>query len=85
MSEVEIALGRPAITPEVRAWINNRPGPGRPVLTRGARSGQAHGAVILRVALQSDSPAELSDELDSLLTDLRMLGLRPTLIPGQLV
>ena len=79
VSEIEIALDRPALTPEVRAWITNRPGK-RPVLTRGHASDPGRGAVLLRIDVQASSEAEEQDELEALLTDLRMLGLRPKLL-----
>jgi hypothetical protein len=78
VTEIAIALGRPALTPEVRAWINHRPGPRRPVLTRSRELDR--GAVLLRVDVEADSEAEVQDEVESLMTDLRMLGLRPTLL-----
>ena len=80
MTEIAIALGHPAITPEVRAWLNHRSGGRRAVLTRGRESGLGHGAVLLRVDLESGSDAEVQQEVESLITDLRMLGLRPTLL-----
>ncbi len=80
MTEIAIALGRPALTPEVRAWINHRPGPRRPVLTRSREPGLDRGAVLLRVDIEADSEVEVQDEVESLMTDLRMLGLRPTLL-----
>ena len=80
MTEIAIALGRPAITPEVRAWLNHRSGASRPVLTRGREAGLARGAVLLRIDLPAGSEAEVEDEVESLMTDLRMLGLRPTLL-----
>ena len=78
MTEISIALDRPALTPEVRAWINNRPGRRRPVLTRDRLS--ERGAVLLRVDVNDSSEAEMQDEVEALLTDLRMLGLRPKLL-----
>jgi hypothetical protein len=80
VTEIAIALGRPALTPEVRAWINHRPGARRPVLTRGREDGLARGAALLRIDVEAGSEAEVQDEIESLMTDLRMLGLRPTLL-----
>jgi hypothetical protein len=78
VTEISIALDRPALTPEVRAWINNRPGDRRPVLTRDRLS--ERGAVLLRVDVDGSSEAEIHDEVEALITDLRMLGLRPKLL-----
>lgn len=82
MTEIAIALDRPALTPEVRAWINNRPGKRRPVLTRGHLGDLNRGAVLLRVDVEASSEAEVQDEVEALITDLRMLGLRPKLLPA---
>jgi hypothetical protein len=79
VTEIAIALDRPALTPEVRAWINNHPAKRRPVLTRG-HSDMGRGAVLLRMEVEGSSEAEVQDEVESLLTDLRMLGLRPKLL-----
>lgn len=78
MTEIAIALDRPALTPEVRAWINNHPSRRRPLLTRGHLGDR--GAVLLRIDLEAASEAEVRDEVEALLTDLRMLGLRPKLL-----
>jgi hypothetical protein len=83
VTEIAIALGRPALTPEVRAWINHRPGARRPVLTRGREPGLGRGAALLRIEVEGDSEAEIQDEVESLMTDLRMLGLRPTLLTAE--
>lgn len=82
VTEISIALDRPALTREVRAWINNRPGSRRPVLTRDRHS--EHGVVLLRVDVDDSSEAEMRDEVEALLTDLRMLGLRPKLLDNDL-
>ena len=78
VTEISIALDRPALTPEVRAWINNRPGKRRPVLTRGRLS--ERGAVLMRIDVDASTEAEVQDEVEALMTDLRMLGLRPKLL-----
>ena len=80
MTEISIALDRPALTPEVRAWINNHPAKRRPVLTRAQNPDVNRGAMLLRIEVAASSEAEVHDEVESLLTDLRMLGLRPKLL-----
>jgi hypothetical protein len=80
VTEIAIALDRPALTPEVRAWINNHPAKRRPVLTRGNHSDLDRGAMLLRIEVDASSEEEVQDEVESLLTDLRMLGLRPKLL-----
>ena len=84
VTEIEIALGHPALTAEVRAWINNRRG-ARPVLSRVRRPDLAQGAVLLRVEVDADTEPEVQDEVQELMTDLRMLGLCPTLLPRSVV
>jgi hypothetical protein len=83
VAEVVIRLERPAmLTPELRAWISHRLGAGRAVLTRGRLNGSERGSLLLRV--QMSSPAEAADEeVAELMTDLRLLGLRPTLVSEQ--
>jgi hypothetical protein len=79
MPEVEILLERPAsLTPELRAWILHRLGSGGAVFTR-SRSSNGRAAVRLRVELQADSDEAIQEEVTDLLTDLRLLGLHPTL------
>jgi hypothetical protein len=85
VTEIAIALDRPALTPEVRAWISNFPGRKRPVLTRGHLGDEQRGAVLLRIDVQAASEADAQDQIDSLLTDLRMLGLRPKLLTEDVV
>ncbi len=85
MVEVLIRLERPALlTPELRAWINHRLHAGRTILTRGRLNGSDHGALMLRVEMTSVGD-ELDEEVAELMTDLRLLGLRPTLVSEQVV
>jgi hypothetical protein len=84
MTEIALALDRPALTPEVRAWITSHPARRRPVLIRGGQAGLPRGTVLLRIDIDAASEAEAQDELESLLTDLRMLGLRPKLLDRDL-
>jgi len=84
MAEVVIRLERPALlTPELRAWINHRLGAGRAVLTRGRLNGSERGALLLRVEMGSTAHGVEEDVAD-LMTDLRLLGLRPTLVSEQI-
>lgn len=79
MPHVLIRLKRPAfVTPELRAWITQL-GPGRVVLSRGAPDGPGLSPLLLRITPQSETEDEIREEIDDLLTDLRLLGLRPTL------
>ncbi|MBV8941188.1 MAG: hypothetical protein JO321_09240 [Solirubrobacterales bacterium] len=81
MPEVLIRLERPAsLTPELRAWIRQRLGSGRALLTRRRLNGSDPGALLLRVEVAPDARAGVQEEVADLMTDLRLLGLRPTLV-----
>jgi hypothetical protein len=85
MPEVMIRLERPALlTPELRAWLADRMDGGRAVLARERTNGSDRGALLLRVEMGSDSYDEVQDEVGDLMTDLRLLGLRPALVSEQL-
>jgi hypothetical protein len=86
MSEVLIRLERPALlTPELRAWLADRMDGGRAVLARERTNGSHRGALLLRVELRDGLNGGASDEVTDLMTDLRLLGLRPALVSEQLV
>jgi hypothetical protein len=85
MPEVLIRLERPALlTPELRAWLADRMDRGRAVLARERTNGSDRGALLLRVEMGDDSDDEVQDEVGDLMTDLRLLGLRPALVSEQL-
>ncbi len=85
MPEVLIRLERPALlTPELRAWLADRMDGGRAVLARERTKGSDRGALLLRVEIGDDSDDEVQDEVGDLMTDLRLLGLRPALVSEQL-
>jgi hypothetical protein len=80
VSEVTIRLARPAsLTPELRAWIGNRMGACRAVLTRDRTAGRDRGGLLLRIEFDTGLEAA-EEELAELVTDLRLLGLRPTVL-----
>ena len=82
MREVSIRLERPAtVTPELRAWISHRLGLGRAVLTR-TRLEDGGSTLLLRIRLDGASARAREEEVGDLLTDLRLLGLSPTLLAG---
>jgi hypothetical protein len=86
MSEILIRLQRPALlTPELRAWLADRMDRGRAVLTRERTNGSDRGGLLLRVEVQGESEDGVQDEVADLMTDLRLLGLRPALVSEQLV
>jgi hypothetical protein len=85
MPEVVIRLERPAtLTPELRAWISHRFGPSRALLSRSRSEGPGESTLLLRVRIDAESPRKLEEEIGDLLTDLRLLGLSPTLLQGNL-
>jgi hypothetical protein len=93
MPEVLIRLERPALlTPELRAWLADRMDGGRAILARERTNGSDRGALLLRVEMGAhppgthppDSDDEVQDEVGDLMTDLRLLGLRPALVSEQL-
>lgn len=85
MAEVLIRLERPALlTPELRAWLAHRMDRGRAVLTRERTNGSERGALLLRVEVHGESDDGMQDEVADLMTDLRLLGLRPALVSEQL-
>jgi hypothetical protein len=85
MPEVLISLERPALlTPELRAWINHRLGSGRALLTRSRLNGSTP-TLMLRVELDADTDEAVDEEVIDLMTDLRLLGLRPALVSQQVV
>ena len=53
------------------------------MLTRGASSQSDRGGLVLRVELAPGSEAAAEEELAELITDLRLLGLRPMLVSEQ--
>ena len=86
VAEALIALQRPAVmTAEMRAWISHRARDGKPALALGRAAGSERGSLLLRVELRSDSPDAAEEELTDLLTDMRLLGLRPTLVTDRVL
>lgn len=86
MAEILIRLKRPALlTPELRAWLADRVDGGRAVLARERANGSDRGALLLRVEVGDDADEGVQDQVADLLTDLRLLGLRPALVSEQMV
>jgi hypothetical protein len=86
MAEILIRLQRPAfLTPELRAWLADRMDGGRAVLARERTNGSDRGALLLRVEVPREYDEAVEDEVADLMTDLRLLGLRPALVSEQLV
>jgi hypothetical protein len=79
VAEILIRLERPAsLTPELRVWIEQRLAGGRAVFLARSRPGRSGPAdLVLRFEEPESEPQE---DVTDLLTDLRLLGLRPTLV-----
>ncbi len=85
VAEVLIRLERPAfLTPELRAWLADRMNGGRALLSRERVNGSDRGALLLRVEVPGPPGEAVQSEVTDLMTDLRLLGLRPALVSGQL-
>lgn len=81
MPEVVIRLERPAtVTPELRAWISHRFGSNQALLSRTRSEAPGQSTLLLRIRTEAEAGRTLDDEVDDLLTDLRLLGLSPTLL-----
>jgi hypothetical protein len=86
MAEILIRLQRPALlTPELRAWLADRMDGGRAVLARERTNGSDRGGLLLRIEVPKEYDEAVENEVADLMTDLRLLGLRPALVSEQLV
>ena len=84
MAEVLIRLERPALlTSELRAWLADRMDGGRATLARERSNGSDRGALLLRVEVTHAPDDDEQGDVSDLMTDLRLLGLRPALVSGQ--
>jgi len=65
---------------ELRAWISERAQSGNPMLMLdGSQSGRDE-AQILRVHVQADCVQAADEQLADLMLDMRLLGLRPSVV-----
>ena len=86
VAEVLIRLQRPALlTPELRAWLADRMEGGRAMIARERANGSHRGGLLLHVEVPGGSDQAVQSEVADLMTDLRLLGLRPALVSEQLV
>jgi hypothetical protein len=58
-------------------------GAGRARLSRGHLDGSERGALLLRVEVTGEGGETVEDQVIDLMTDLRLLGLRPTRLAEQ--
>ena len=86
MAEVLIRLERPArLTPELRAWLADWMNGGQAILSRGPANGSNRSRLVLRVEVPGATDQAVQNGIADLMTDLRLLGLRPALVSDPLV
>jgi hypothetical protein len=83
VAEVVISIEQPASLSksEVRAWVNERTRAGPPAITLDAADRAERGALVLRVEAPEDWTGAVEDQIADLMMDMRLLGLRPTIVP----
>jgi hypothetical protein len=69
---------------EMRAWMNERAQARSPAITLGVTDGAGRDPQVLRVKVRGDWTEAADDQLADLIMDMRLLGLRPTIMsaPG---
>jgi hypothetical protein len=67
---------------ELRTWLTERARACRPALARSGPDGSARQALVVRVEVQADSIEAAEEQLTDLMMDMRLLGLRPTVVPA---
>jgi hypothetical protein len=79
--ELLIGFDRPESLPdsELRSWIDERDRTGRPALALGRAVG-GRTSELLWVTAASDAMATAEDQVADLILDMRLLGLRPTVV-----
>ncbi len=64
----------------MRSWITKRSAAERPALALRGRDGPASQTRLLRAELQAESIEAAEEQLADLLMDMRLLGLRPSIV-----
>jgi hypothetical protein len=67
---------------EMRAWISERAQPRSPAITLDVTDGADRDPQVLRVEVQGEWTETADDQLADLMMDMRLLGLRPTIMPA---
>jgi hypothetical protein len=82
VSEVLISLRLPAsmTESEMRSWITSRAQSCKPALVLTGDESSAAG-LLLHVDARPDPTASATEQLIDLITDMRLLGLRPAIVP----
>lgn len=68
---------------DIRGWVNERARAGPPAITLDETDRGESDPLLLRVKVQEDCTEAVEDQLAELMMDMRLLGLRPTVVPGQ--
>ena len=68
------------MTAEMRAWLSQRVAVGQTALALGRLERSDRGELLLRIEVGAESVAAAEQDLADLLTDMRLLGLRPALV-----
>ena len=84
MPEVVIAFRRPPSmsVSEMRAWIIDREVAGPGTLALSGPDESSSDGLRLRVDIDDDERGMVEEELIDLMTDMRLLGLRPVVVPS---
>ncbi len=82
MADVVIALQRPLSmgVSEMRAWVIGRASARQPALTLSVPEAPSSDRLLLRVELDDDAMGTAEDDFIDLMTDMRLLGLRPEVV-----
>jgi hypothetical protein len=67
---------------EMRGWVSERARAGPPAITLDETDRGESNPLVLRVEVREDCTEAVEDQLAELLMDMRLLGLRPTVVPG---
>jgi hypothetical protein len=67
---------------EMRGWVSDRARAGPPAITLDESDRGESDPLLLRVEVQEGGTEAVEDQLAEPLMDMRLLGLRPTVVPG---
>lgn len=84
VAEVVITFERPASmsTSEMSAWVSERAQARSPAIALDVPDRAERGRQVLRVAVRGEWTEAADDQLADLMMDMRLLGLRPTVMPN---
>lgn len=67
---------------DIRGWVSERARAGPPAITLDEAGRGESDPLVLRVEVREDCTEAVGDQLAELVMDMRLLGLRPTVVPG---